>query len=1068
MKKFWLFIVSILLVVPFSVRADDVKAERREQNVGFSFTNGYKISSWRYKINSGYYNGQSLFCIDAGVPDPKNINSYSNMDINGTSKTARFNKGLAAIFSASDKESSGWDAITNDATRIFTALYDAKVITDANSFVVHSPDSYYNGWIRSDYMINMLKNSAYTLAGKSKIYDSPTIDTKNENSDYQKLQREFCSGVRAYWKDVKDSDTDKKNDKVYQGCKTKGHDITSFNHTTKLDVSIVEKERKLGSSDKVFSQYITAKVNITQNTSKIKITKCEVDNSNYECSITDGLNREIGNDGTFTVLVQNKNNNIINDATQVNVTVYYSFAGSTSYIIKWAKCDSKNGSCGWSAYGSLDGKTQRMILISKKTDSGGEGSATFGVNVPKSCTHDAGGYKIGNKTVSVKDYMNYGCCSDIDINDLTDPNDLAIYKDTCMDDDIVSFSNVCGSSLGCLERDGDYKNNKYVGYSKSAIFQKSLKNVMNKVNVLENGAYKTGDLANMYNEKQISNNLDKNYTSKLSPNNKYCMLYTSEDLKINFPGTTETVSGRSFVFEELTNTECKTNPNASSKNCFRQPYVNGTLSMAFHTNVDRWLNDYKAAVNAVTEANKKLQSASTTKDKETAQAKLDIAKQNVSTLENYKKECETYSNLRSNNWDYNLEPNLTFYYDQKVYAKDESSPTITTTVNMVPSYKAVKYWPNVTGNTELSGSCGGGTATYNGFTYSTNKDCNYTAKRTVYYRPEKITYSLISTGELKTIEYEHEENINENGILIGYVYNTSISIEQGEYQTRFEINNVGHNKAQSNIQNSYNKYKEEHKDASGHLYSKCIYCNKSSKTIRLCDTCPPSDAAIIYRSIATDNVTPQDRANTNWSDVKGKVAEALIEASDGSKIISNVGENYLALADNLAVNNSNNDTNDDKTIALNGSDLADLYNDSTKEYLEYEITLTTKDMQIIKKNNSKSSFSYASFNLCTNGKKVGKDENTDYCFVCNSSGKECESSFVDSFSDDSALLANTRANKWKYFYYDATDQTNPGKFISGSMKDYQSNDVFKKLFPDGKYPDPELVDAYLYVNKNWP
>ena len=36
------------------------------------------------------------------------------------------------------------------------------------------------------------------------------------------------------------------------------------------------------------------------------------------------------------------------------------------------------------------------------------------------------------------------------------------------------------------------------------------------------------------------------------------------------------------------------------------------------------------------------------------------------------------------------------------------------------------------------------------------------------------------------------------------------------------------------------------------------------------------------------------------------------------------------------------------------------------------------------------------------------------------------------------------------------------------MKDYQSNDVFKKLFPDGKYPDPELVDAYLYVNKNWP
>ena len=1066
MKKFWLFIVSILLVVPFSVRADYVKGYTRSS--GAVLENGYPISKYYYSLTNGDYNGQTLFCTDAGLPNPHIINSYSSIDTNSS-----FGKGIVAIFSAGDVLEAS-DVTINDALRIYTALYDGKT---NSGFTVSSSAS-----VSSAGMIYMLNNAAYTLAG---IGTKPCYGWSTISSPTNTLKKVFCAGVKAngsresktYYYETSNGTDHYYIDtgKVIDGCSNNVAgvpNITNFNQAGDVKVNISEVSRKPASSDKVFSQEITAKVTINPTDAKIKITGCSVNNSNYECSIGDSLNKEIAHNGTFKILVQTKNNNIITDATQVNVTVSYSFNNGKSYNIKWAKCNSSeisgSNGCGWRRYGyQIDGDTQRMILINKKTD-GGTGDVTFGVNVPKSCTHDAGGYKIGNKTVSVKDYMNYGCCSDIDINDLTDPNDLAIYKDTCMDDDIVSFSNVCGSSLGCLERDGDYKNNKYVGYSKSAIFQKSLKNVMNKVNVLENGAYKTGDLANMYNEKQISNNLDKNYTSKLSPNNKYCMLYTSEDLKINFPGTTETVSGKSFVFEELTNTECKTNPNASSKNCFRQPYVNGTLSMAFHTNVDRWLNDYKAAVNAVTEANKKLQSASTTKDKEAAQANVDIAKQNVSTLENYKKECETYSNLKDNNWDYNLEPDLTFYYDQKVYAKDESSPTITTTVKMVPSYKAVKYWPNVTGNTELSGSCSGGTATYNGFTYSTNKDCNYTAKRTVYYRPEKITYSLISTGELKTIEYEHEENINENGILIGYVYNTSISIEQGEYQTRFEINNVGHNKAQSNIQNSYNKYKEEHKDASGHLYSKCIYCNKSSKTIRLCDTCPPSDAAIIYRSIATDNVTPQDRTNTNWSDVKGKVAEALIEASDGSKIISNVGENYLALADNLAVNNANNDTSDDKTIALNGSDLADLYNDSTKEYLEYEITLTTKDMQIIKKNNSKSSFSYASFNLCTNGKKVGKDENTDYCFVCNSSGKECESSFVDSFSDDSALLANTRANKWKYFYYDATDQTNPGKFISGSMKDYQSNDVFKKLFPDGKYPDPELVDAYLYVNKNWP
>ena len=1055
MKKFWLFIVSILLVVPFSVSAERINTipvsyENLNGGAYFNDSSKTRLSYYKYYMREGKYAGEGMYCIDAGNPSPRYITQVEEIDT-----SSGFGKGLAAIFAATD--ALGADFVTaNDAARIYTAIYAASGYNE--NFYFYPEDSIYK-----DQMIEMFRNAGYTLSGEPKPYkNEATISTYSPN--YSKLQKAFCAGVIAYGQT---------SSAIYKGCKSNVSgipNVTGGSNTGNLTVNMYEdstKTRRNTSSDRIFSQYVGAKVAISPSDAKIKITGCFVNNSNYECSISsDYLNKEISNNAVIEVLVQSKNNNLNTDATQVNVNINYSFAGGNSYTIKKAEC-AGSGCANYSGPSYLDQWVQRMLLITTKPGDS-NGTAVLGVNVPKACQHEDNNYKVGNKTVSVKEYMEYGCCSDIDVKDLTNPDDLNYYKDTCMDDDIVSFSNVCGSSLGCLERDGDYKNNKYVGYSKSAIFQKSLKNIMRSVNNLENGAYKTNDLSNMYNEKQISNNLDKNYTSKLSPNNKYCMLYTSEDLKINFPGTTETVSGRSFVFEELTNTECKTNPNASSKNCFRQPYVNGTLSMAFHTNVDRWINDYKAAVNAVTEANKKLQNASSASDKEAAQANVDIAKQKVSTLENYKKECETYSNLRSNNWDYNLEPDLTFYYDQKVYAKDESSPTITTTVNMVPSYKAVKYWPNVTGNTELSGSCSGDTATYNGFTYSTNKDCNYTAKRTVYYRPEKITYSLISTGELKTIEYEHEENINENGILIGYVYNTSISIEQGEYQTRFEINNVGHNKDQSNIQNSYNKYKEEHKDASGHLYSKCIYCNKSSKTIRLCDTCPPSDAAIIYRSIATDNVTPQDRANTNWSDVKGKAAEALIEASDGSKIISNVGENYLALADNLAVNNTNSDTSDDKTIALNGSDLADLYNDSTKEYLEYEITLTTKDMQIIKKNNARSSFSYASFNLCKNGKKVGKDENTDYCFVCNSSGKECESSFVDSFSDDSALLANTRANKWKYFYYDATDQTNPGKFISGSMKDYQSNDVFKKLFPDGKYPDPELVDAYLYVNKNWP
>ena len=506
MKKFWLFIVSILLVVPFSVRASTYGVSHSPVSDGF-YVGPYKISSYQYKLENTA--NDKMLCIDAGMPDPIKINNVRKVDIND-----EFYKGLVAIFSAYDKEkekdSSLGFTIANDATRIYTALYDYRT---QDSFAPKND-------VTSLKMIQMLQNAGYTLA-KAKVPNAGPTIVNNNSTKYAKLQRIFCAGVKAYG--------NSKHSAVYKNCSNSSiisgvPTITDFNHTGDLKVNISEVSRSNGSTDRVFSQYIKAKVTIEPTDAKIKVTRCSVNNSNYECSITDGLNREISNNGNITVLVQNKNNNIITDATQVNVTVYYSFSGSSSYTIKLATCDTSTGTqCTHNfVYKYSINNSQRMVVISKTPNSDdGEGSVTFGVNVPKSCTHDAGGYKIGNKTVSVKDYMNYGCCSDINVKDLTDPNDLAIYKDTCMDDDIVSFSNICGSSLGCLERDGDYKNNKYVGYSKSAIFQKSLKNVMNKVNVLENGAYKTGDLANMYNEKQISNNLDKNYTSKLSPNNKY-------------------------------------------------------------------------------------------------------------------------------------------------------------------------------------------------------------------------------------------------------------------------------------------------------------------------------------------------------------------------------------------------------------------------------------------------------------------------------------------------------------------------------------------------------------------
>ena len=454
MKKFWLFIVSILLVVPFSVSAENINTIPVDYNdlTGGAYFNdkgNTRLSYYWYKMRYGKYAGEGMYCIDVGNPSPRYITQVEDIDT-----SYGFGKGLAAIFAATDALGASF-VTANDAARIFTSLYNASGYGVSFWF-------YPEALIYKDQMIEMFRNAGYTLSGLSKPYKNvATISGSSPN--YSKLQKAFCAGVIAYGQTSSD---------VYKGCNSNVSgipNVTGGSNSGNLNVNMYEdstKTRRNTSSDRIFSQFVGAKVIISPSDAKIKITGCSVNNSNYECSISsDYLNKEISNNEVIEVLVQSKNNDLNTDATQVNVNINYSFAGGKSYTIKEATC-SGGGCANYSSSSYLDQWVQRMLLITTKPGDS-NGTAVLGVNVPKACQHEDDNYKVGNKTVSVKEYMEYGCCSDINVKDLTNSDDLNYYKDTCMDDDIVSFSNVCGSSLGCLERDGDYKNNKYVGYSKS-------------------------------------------------------------------------------------------------------------------------------------------------------------------------------------------------------------------------------------------------------------------------------------------------------------------------------------------------------------------------------------------------------------------------------------------------------------------------------------------------------------------------------------------------------------------------------------------------------------------------
>lgn len=383
-------------------------------------------------------------------------------------------------------------------------------------------------------------------------------------------------------------------------------------------------------------------------------------------------------------------------------------------------------------------------------------------------------------------------------------------------------------------------------------------------------------------------------------------------------------------------------------------------------------------------------------------------------------------------------------------------------------------------NSSIDGCSGAKCNTYNydGYIYSSiqaqtdasdpyGENITITSPETIskiyYFRPPNNTFALMNSGEYKTLNYEsNAAHTTVNGLEIGYVYNIELTSYKGSYETSFAVSNYGYKTNSGRyltqeLLKKFNKLKDFNLD--GNLTSKCTYCNMEMAFKRNCDICDPNttydfEPQFYYRSISLSDVTPTDReVETNWTDTKGTEAKKQIELGSGlaSTTSDDSNNNYIAIAtENYNKNHGNISTYlaDSSTVGKH-----DIYDDTSREYLEYEVTLTSKDLQSIKRNSSRTYFNYANMNMCTGSSVINsKDSDTQYCYTCNNDMKECESSFITSYFSDTS-----GRNKWKYYVN--------GTFCTGNIKSCIKDLEYTE---DGKYPDPLFTKQYLERYKNWP
>lgn len=1028
-----------------------------------NLTNGHPAAQYNYR---GGINGKTehLYCIDSNLTSPSG-SSYSY---------AR----------ALDPDRFTLDGML---ARMYVSLVNSAVY-DFNNGACSNLDDCFNKYLQAANVLMraLVTKQGYNIQPKDS-WGCVTLGTGAYQNVVRQLEGKSYTGTAL----KEDGQYNIIKNWYQTASSASGYSGQSFKIEAELnrDEEIVTEENG-DTFTKIIPIDLTGLENFKYNYETWKKTNPKVQITELECS--EGLTCEIDTEKSGF----NLKDNLVEKFNEDKITFYVKVTGNskmlkdkkkgtlTVKIDKYHVLDTDNLAIlrgyatqaqGLSEY--LPGKSmhsicyQRMVSLMPTTPQKVE--LEIDLELPPYCkaeTDDQGNktYKLGTEEVSISDYINEGCCTDVDTSQLSEA-ELEVFEANCGGEDIVDLKQECGAG-SCEGNNGTLPAKNVDSYVK----QVSMKGTMDKVYKWENSASVNTATYAQQTKENLKYWRDDEFASELE-SNPYCKIYTSEENHMYYPTTTTATSGRFFVFGK------------GEDGQYLQPYVDGKIYSTFHTAFELWQKDYIKAIKTEKSAYTAWQYAENIKDAlshetteshphpyvcgshtdskgnsvpdyctcnytthkikaedtyyngdypGTTQAKYtnqwdtghscgsgngqaptynagagaayQAAKAARKELERQKTECQDASKKYVESWKYILEPDLTFHYNQKYYdSVSGQSKFLTTDIDMVISDQAEKYFPNVstrvTNPTATSGGWNGvdfnqaDGAEYEGALYggsnhlgprvkepyenvdkTDNEHHNYTRDFEdikLYYRPDKAYYSLIPTGLYIT---NVDITSAQDALDIGYVFNVQITNYQGEYETWFTIKNNGHleieptndKKNESNIQYRINQYLEEHAseftdqandiDASKAFSSKCIYCNREVIYERDCITCEDDEnfkPNYIYRTVNPSDIDPNNRGDSgdlgnNWSNPKGEAAENRI--------------NSLGKADSI-------------------------YDDHTKENLEYEFNLSTKVMQEIKKSNKSTNY-------------------YDFGLKCNDYGKECESTFINEY----ASYTEGR-NKYKYY-----------------------------------------------------
>lgn len=517
-------------------------SESREATTGYEFTNG-RTTTTLHHTTTIEGTEVDLYCIDPNRDTPN---------------TLYYGKELSV-------ENGGYDAGLIKMHQIYLAEHGNAKYIDINTAVRFFNAGLGYGKGGGAESIEKYINGANVFEGLDPKYpDFPTLKT---DQNYQTSQAIYCAGKLAGGSSAFCKSFLSSYGEIYT-AETKDYNIEFVVDGTPEDVQgssygyhkkVKVKVEGIEDIKEAISSYGLSYLNPEITFEKVNCSKGEC-----KASISEGTDLLNGDD-TFELEVYGDYEEIASNpkiTVEIDYKYFFPFGASGVGLLVETPNESTQRMVGY-----LDSMHHKLTF-------------DLDITLPNVCKYENGQYKLGNKVVSVNEYINAGCCEGVNEGQLSE-SQKEIYKEQCDNEDIVSLVTDC---QGDCNEDGTVNQAPSDSYVKQvdrdgllSKLKKYEDKVMNNQATLDNFQNYTKNAMQYWRDKTFNNNNN-------IETNQYCKLYTTEENHMIYPMTTASTSGRFFVFSK------------GSDGQYSQPEVKGNITAFFYTAYDVWQRDYLAAV----------------------------------------------------------------------------------------------------------------------------------------------------------------------------------------------------------------------------------------------------------------------------------------------------------------------------------------------------------------------------------------------------------------------------------------------------------------------------------------